>query len=404
MIKRQETYKILQEVLFKDRHAHLVLKEVNLDPNTQKFVSALTYTVLQNYLYLEYQIEDLIDNKLDRYARLLLVMGVAELLKMDGTPDYAVVNNYVDLSKKVRLQRFSGLINAVLKKVNKRGPRPIEGDTLQVASIEYSMPLWIMKLLKGQYDETYAIEYAKYCANIKPNYVRFNSFKPSKFQEDLFEEYGEGIIAKAAFFRSDYLENGYAVVQDINSQKVVPHLDLKEGHSVIDACCGPGTKTLQISNLLNNTGRINGIELYESRTLKTQELMNRCGVVNAYIETQDVLDYVSEKLVDRILVDAPCSGLGVLAHKHDLRYHIKPEELDDLEEIQRKMLAHLAPQLKTDGIMVYATCTLNKKENGRQIQTFLETHENFVLLEEKTYDPHTTLGDGFYVAKLHKKW
>lgn len=385
---------------FDNQHAHLVLKVLDLDAQDQAFVSALVYTVLQNMMFLDYQFDDLVDKKLPKRVRLVLQMGLAQHFKMDDIPDYALVNSTVELAKNVKLQRYAGVVNKVMKKVLARGERPIEGTDLEVASITHSMPLWILKLLSAQYSSEFAIDYAAYCQSIKPTYIRQNGLNPVPFDPEIMEAVESGLIAKQSLFRSDYLPAGHGVVQDINSQKVVPYMDLENDLHVLDCCCGPGTKTLQIADLMNNTGSIIGVELHESRSEVTRELMARGKVLNTEIVTSDVLEYTSDTEFDRILLDAPCSGLGVLSHKHDLRYHIFPEDLDALVQLQKQMLDHTATLLKVGGLLVYATCTLNTKENQRQVASFLERHPNYALNKEETTNPMETKGDGFYIAQL----
>ncbi|CAM4340398.1 transcription antitermination factor NusB [Erysipelothrix aquatica] len=404
-MRRTETYKVLSEVYFKDRHAHLVLKELDLKPEDQAFVSALVYTTLQHSLYLDYQFEDLIDKKLPKEIQLIIKMGLAQFFKMDKIPDYAIVNESVDLAKKIKKFRYAGVVNAVLKNVMKRGERPIEGDTLQVASIQYSMPLWILKLLSKQYSEAFALDYAIYCQQIKPAYVRLNTLKPTDtLDPSVFETLRGHTIAKAELFKTNYLDEGYLLIQDVNSQEVVKRMALEPGMRVLDCCCGPGTKTTQIAALMENKGTIDGVELYESRATSTRQLMERTNVQIATIHTRDVLEYQAKEQYDRILIDAPCSGLGVLSHKHDLRYHIYPQDLDTLVTLQKEMLRHIAPMVKESGILMYSTCTLNRKENEKQIKEFLENHDNFTLLHDETMNPMETMGDGFYIAKLQRKY
>lgn len=401
-MRRLEAYNVLSDVEFRDRHAHLVLKEKELDPKSQAFVSALVYTVLQHSLFLDYQFKDLVDAKLPKEVALVIKMACAQYFKMDDVPDYALVNEYVELSKTIGKKRYSGVVNVVLKKVLKRGLRPIEETGLKRASIEYSMPLWILNLLSKQYDEKFAIDYAIYCQEIKPSYVRINTLKDYPLDMSYFEEYNNALIAKSELFRSDYLENGVVLIQDINSQKVVPFMNLEDNLEVLDCCCGPGTKTSHIAALMNNTGHIDGVELHQSRADKTSELMERVGATNTTIITSDVLEYQTDKKYDRILLDAPCSGLGVLSHKHDLRYHIKPEDLDALVLLQADMLDHVATLLEVGGILVYATCTLNRKENEKQVEAFLARNSNYELIESELCNPMETLGDGFYIAQCRR--
>lgn len=404
-MRRLEAYKVLEAVYFNKRHAHLVLKDQNFKIEDQAFISALVYTTLQHSLYLDYQFDDLVDKKLPKEVRLVLKMACAQYFKMEAIPDYALVNEYVELTKEINKKHYAGVVNAVLKKIINRKERPVNGDGLDKASVEYSMPLWILKLLAKQYSEQEAIEYAKYCQQIKPSYVRLNTLKSqSDLDMSVFDTHNGHLIAKPELFRSGYFEQGLALIQDINSQRVVNQLGLEAEMEVLDCCCGPGTKTSQIAAILNNTGHIDGVELYESRAKATVELMERVGATNTTIHTSDVLDFNLGKKYDRILVDAPCSGLGVLSHKHDLRYHILPDDLDALQTLQAQMLEHLSDQVKVGGYLMYSTCTLNRKENEKQIESFLKKHDNYECELSETLIPMETGGDGFYIAKLKRTW
>ncbi|AMC93439.1 rRNA methyltransferase [Erysipelothrix larvae] len=401
-MRRKISYSVLHDVLVKGKHAHLVLKAFKLDAQDQAFVSALVYTALQHKMYLEYQFDDFIDNKTPDSVRIVLLIAACQYYKMRDIPEYAIVNESVNLMKAVGQKRYSGLVNAVLKKMIQRKERAIDGDALDVASIQYSMPLWILKLLKGQYSESFALEYAQYCQSIKPTYGWMNQLVDHHITEEMLFLDVDKKIVKPEVFQSDYLEHGVLVIQDINSQDVVNSFDIVEGMDVLDCCCAPGTKTLRLANRLKNTGSIIGVDLHESRVLKTQDLMERTGVTNTRIIQGDAATIAFESLFDIVLVDAPCSGLGVLSHKHDLRYHIKPSDLDELQSIQYDILQNTSKVVKPGGLLVYATCTLNRKENEKQIQRFIEAYPEFECVYEKTYNPMDTLGDGFYVAHCRK--
>lgn len=402
-MRREISYKVLDKVLNDDLHAHLVLKDLNLDPADQAFVSALVYTVLQNKMYLEYQLEDLIQRKPNKKVQLVLLMAAAQLFKMDEIPNYALVNEYVELTKKIQEPHAAGFVNALLKKLVAREKRPLDLSTLEGASIYYSMPLWILNLLKSQYSMQFAIDYAKYVQSVKPIYAWVNALKKGDVPKDIFDANNPKIVS-SDIFRTQLLDEAKVVIQDINSQEVVESLPIKKGMHVLDCCCAPGTKTLGIANKLMNTGRITAVDVVERRVKVTEDLMLRAGVENASIILADAQTVQFEESFDLALIDAPCSGLGVLSHKHDLRYHIQPSDLDDLQKLQSNILDNIAQYVKVEGLLVYATCTLNKKENEKQVASFLKRHPNYELVYEKTFDPLETSGDGFYVAHCLKKW
>lgn len=402
-MRRKLSYDVLYEIIEEGKHAHLVLKNIDVPTQDHAWISALVYTVLQNKLYLEYQFEDLIKANTDASFRIVFLMAAAQWFKMDPIPEYALVNEMVDLTKEIGKKHTAGFVNAVLKKMISRNERPYEQEGLQRASIEYSIPLWILKLLERQYSESFSMRYAQYCQTIKPTYVWVNPFVDYEIDDSLFLSRNPD-IASPDLFRSVALEKSKVVVQDINSQAVIDSIPLEEGMSVLDCCCAPGTKTLRIASALKNTGKIVGVDLIQPRVKVTQELMQRANVKNATILQGDATEVSFDTLFDVVLVDAPCSGLGVIAHKHDLRYNIQPDDLDALQIIQKEILDNVSQYVKVGGRLVYATCTLNKKENEKQIEAFLKRNESFECVFERTYDPVETQGDGFYVAHCIRKW
>lgn len=397
---RKEAYNLLKEILFENKHAHLALREKTYAQQEQDFITALVYTVLDHALYLDYQIKAYVDDKLNKEVQLVLWMGAAQHYYFDSVPDYAAVNESVELVKDIGLERYHALVNAVMKKIVENPARKVEGDRLEKASIKYSFPLWILRLLAAQYSDHFAIDYAAYCMEKKPYYLRLN---PER-KHDAIRQHIDGNQALPSLFQTDHLEKGDVLIQDINSQKVVDFLELDEGMAVLDCCCGPGTKTSQIADKLDGTGMILGVELEPVRAEETEALLKNWGTSTPFqIIASDVLDFETTARFDRILIDAPCSGLGVLSHKPDLRYRIQPEDLDELELLQSEILQHSAQFLKEDGLLVYATCTLNRKENEKQVEKFLANNPDFMLKDETILNPLETQGDGFYIAQLVKR-
>ncbi len=192
------------------------------------------------------------------------------------------------------------------------------------------------------------------------------------------------------------------LIQNYSSQQIVRYLDVRAGMRVLDACAAPGTKTQQIAMLMNNQGEIIANELHENRTKLIDELMERTGVsiVTSRSSDASVYDEHQKESYDRVLLDVPCSGLGDLSHKPEIRWHLKPEDIDQITAIQAKILEANAPYVKPGGILVYSTCTLNRKENENRIRAFLERHTEYELCEEHTFFPFVTKSDGFYCAKL----
>lgn len=397
---RDKGYDILKSVLYDKKHAHVLLRELELSKREHAFVSRIVYGVLQNKIYLEYHISTYTKKKPDKKSEIVLLMGAYEGLFMDSIPDYAVVNEYVNLGKKLGLKHQTGFINVVIKKILQGGLLEVNKEKLEKVSIETSVPIWILKLLKAQYSESFAIDYAYYSREIKPIYGWVNRLK---FDPSAKSYLNDGVVNRDVF-RTSLIKDAHLIIQDINSQSVVDLMQIEKGMRVLDCCCAPGTKTLRIANRLENSGEVVGIDIAPTRIKLTQDLMKRAGVENAEIMQADATDVVFNNLFDAILIDAPCSGLGVIAHKHDLRYNIEPNDLDNLQMLQRDILKNITQYIKIDGIVTYSTCTLNKKENEKQIADFLSLHSNFELIYEETMNPVETRGDGFYVAQLRRKW
>lgn len=398
-MRRKISYDILKRVLLQKHHAHLLLKELTLPALDQAFVSALVYSVLQNKLFLEYQVNYHIKKKPSNRVFVLLLMGACEALILDKVPDYAVVNEYVDLAKSLGFKHQSGFVNKILKQIVMNKAQPITLEGLEKISIEKSVPLWILNLLKAQYGEEFAIDYATYIQKEKPIYGWVNRLKYDPKAEDYLND---GIMDPKVF-QSNFIKDSKIIIQDINSQRVVDLISLNDGMRVLDCCCAPGTKTLKLANLLNNTGEIVGVDIAKVRVDMTRELMENANVTNATIIEGDATQISFDEPFDVVMVDAPCSGLGVLSHKHDLRYNIQPKDLDDLEQIQKAILNNVAQYVKKGGSLYYMTCTLNKKENERQVNEFLKSHSDYECHYEETLNPIESMGDGFYVAHLVRK-
>lgn len=398
-MRRKISYDILEPVLNQKQHAHRLLQALDLEPQDQAFVSALVYTVLENKLYLEYQLQHYIKKTPNPKLKVLLLMGACELLLME-TKAYAVVNEYVDLAKKLNFNHQTGFVNSVLKNVSEKGLLAVSGSELEIVSIEKSVPIWILKLLKSQYSEDFALDYANYIQEIKPIYGWINHLK---YDQDS-EKYLDNKVVDKQVFNTDLIKKSNLIIQDINSQKVIDDLPIEVGMDILDCCCAPGTKTLKLANRLNNTGRLIGVDIAPRRVEITHELMENANVKNATILQGDATTLEFEHMFDIALIDAPCSGLGVIAHKHDLRYNVTPEDLDDLQVIQKGILRNISQYVKVEGLLVYSTCTLNKKENEKQIEAFLKDNDNFECIYQETMDPIISRGDGFYVAHLLRKW
>ncbi|MEE9349671.1 MAG: methyltransferase domain-containing protein [Flavobacteriaceae bacterium] len=247
--------------------------------------------------------------------------------------------------------------------------------------------------------------------------LRVNSLKTNKLklQKDLLEEAIETIllpyylnalelVVRKNVFRTDAFQNGHFEVQDASSQTVAPFLDVKEGMRVIDACAGAGGKSLHLASLMNNKGQIIALDIYGNKLKELKRRAKRNGAHN--IETREIINSkVIKKLrnsADRVLIDAPCSGLGVLKRNPDAKWKLKPEFLENIKKTQAEILDNYSQLVKVGGKLVYATCSIFPSENEEQVQNFLKNHPEYTLVSEDKVSPAKTGYDGFYMALLEK--
>nr|WP_298660563.1 methyltransferase domain-containing protein [uncultured Flavobacterium sp.] len=250
--------------------------------------------------------------------------------------------------------------------------------------------------------------------------LRVNTLKttPQKLQEllntldietETLKEYPDALILKerANVFMTDAFKNGLFEVQDASSQLVARFLDIQPGMRVVDACAGAGGKTLHIASLLENKGQIIAMDLYESKLKQLKLRAKRNGVHNIdcrVIESTKTIKKLHEK-ADRVLIDAPCSGLGVLKRNPDSKWKLQPEFIENIKKTQQEVLENYSKIVKPGGKLVYATCSILPSENQEQVEKFLTTEmgKNFIFVEDKKILAHESGFDGFYMALLERK-
>ncbi|MBR3348529.1 MAG: 16S rRNA (cytosine(967)-C(5))-methyltransferase RsmB [Solobacterium sp.] len=398
MNARQMILDILYRVFSENGYASLMMRRMKADEKDTAFIAETVYGTLRNYSLLEYQWRDKASRTKLKTA-LLLDMSVYQLLFMD-VPAYAAVNEAVSLASKHE-KKF---VNAILRSVMKEGLRKP-----QEAQILYSHPAWIASLFKAHYGVDNALKIMAYNQQKPLSWGRINTLKTTL--EEVKKEEGLSFVDEIAFTyegalqKSSLFQQGKVLIQNYSSQQIVKFLDVRENMRVLDACAAPGTKTQQIAMFMNNKGEIIANELHEHRLKLIGQLMERTGTTIVKTVQGDASEEnrFEKESFDRILLDVPCSGLGDLSHKPEIRWHLKPEDIDEITKIQLAILHANAPYLRKSGVMVYSTCTLNRKENENQIRVFLKTHEDFELQEEHTFFPFAFKSDGFYCAALRKR-
>lgn len=407
MNARKYIITIFKQVIYEDGFASLLLRKNRemFSEEDNAFISETVYGTLRNYYLIEKQWQSLVTNKVRRDTALILDMSIYHLFFLDKIPNYAVIHEAVELSEK----RDKAFVNALLRKISQRGLIQSSEDTLNALSENTSHPLWILQLWNAHYGYEITKRLAEFNQTRSIVYGRINTLKCTKemlekddkvhFVNDEVFTY-DGILTN-----SDYFKKGEVIIQDLSSSLIPKVLDVSRNMTVLDACSAPGTKTQEIAMFMQNEGKIIAQDIYEKRVQLIDHLMLKTGVTIVKTKVQDssVLNEEYINKFDRVLLDAPCSGLGDLRHKPEIRFHLKPDNIDELTSLQKKLLEVNGQYVKEGGILVYSTCTLNKKENEKQIQTFLKNHSEYELIEEKTLFPYIENSDGFYYAKMRRK-
>lgn len=398
MDARSYALDVLVRVFGEHGYAGLLMRnESGLADKDKRFVSTLVYGTIRNYTLLEAQWKKYAKRKVRLKTALNMDMAVYQMFFLDKVPDYAIVNAAVSMAD----EKEKGFVNALLHKVQKQGFVQYEEE-----AVRYSHPEWIIGLWKAHYGEEVTKKILESDQKPSTTFGRINTLKADK--KELEKRY---TFVNDISFTSDVpiqetedFARGKVLIQDIHSSMVPAFLCVQPGMQVLDACAAPGTKTQEIAMLMENEGEIIASDIYEARVHLIGQLMEKTGVtiVKAVVNDACKKDVYALECFDRILLDVPCSGLGDLSHKPEIRWHLLPENIDALLKTQREILLANAPYLKKGGMMVYSTCTLNKKENEKQIAWFLKEHPDFTLLCEKTMFPFEDGGDGFYMAQLCK--
>ncbi len=408
------------------------LDTAELSAVEKAFVSALVYGVTERTITLDYQLKKYLSQPLKKLKPQVLVilrMGAYQLLFMDKIPVSAAVNESVKIAKNNGCQFASGLVNAVLRKVSQNGLQlPDKKDEILRASVEYSCPEWILNMWAEFYGKDNAVKIAKSSIGAAETVLRVNTLKTTT--EELIKLLeAEGVeakigaiensvvISKAGSLRGlEAYKNGLFHVQDIASQLCCMALDAKEGDSVLDVCSAPGGKAFTTAEYMKNNGEITACDIYEGRLRLISSGAERLGIdiINTVCNDASVVNPIFKKF-DKIICDVPCSGLGVIRRKPEIRLKAQ-EDIDKLPEIQYSIMKTTSGYLKEGGVMIYSTCSLNKDENENVFYKFLKENPEFEPVrvlpnvsrcgedtDTLTLMPHIHMSDGFFISALRRR-
>ena len=442
--EREIVLEVLLEITEHGMYSHIVLRDVlnkyqYLEKKERSFITRVTEGTLEHMMEIDYildQFSKVKVKKMKPVIRNIMRSAVYQMKYMDSVPVSAACNEAVKLAVRKGFGSLRGFVNGVLRNVA-RNLDQIEYPTepLQRLSIQYSMPEWILNLWLKAYDSDIVEQMLQAFQRETPLTIRCNlrMVTPKQLKEHLE---AEGVTVKVhpyleyAFHISgfDYLgdlesfQNGEFSVQDISSMLVSELAAPKEGDYVIDVCAAPGGKSLHMAEKLNGSGHVEARDLTEYKVGLIQENIERTGLSNVEAVQQDALifDETSVGKADIVLADLPCSGLGVLAKKTDLKYKATKEGADSLAKLQREMLKNVQAYVKDEGKLVYSTCTINPAENMDNVHCFLNQYPEFELIdihgslcEELQKDvkengciqllPGVHQSDGFFLACMKKR-
>lgn len=382
------------------------LQEV--EPQDRALAVNIFYGTLQNYALCESIWKRYLDPnaKVSLSTSILLTMSVYQLLFLNKVPAYAVVNDAAKLAG----PRARGIVNAILRKVADNPKPSYPSDPVQALALSTSLPEWLLRLWIAQYSPKQAFGFAKATTKTYPMVVRINPLRFSKEQADAHPrlEKLQGIwqddplyIYKGNDFAHDplYVE-GKISAQDPGSYRIAKWANPKPGQHILDLCAAPGTKTMAMAEMANNEAFFQAQDLHEHRTKLIENDAKRLGLDHIQAIAKDSTQAGQEQY-DVVICDVPCTGYGVLGRKPDMKLRLNPDDIDSLLPLQQNLLEAGAAQTKAGGDLIYSTCTLDTKENERQVKAFLERHPEFTLDQEETLEPSDVNG-GFYLCRLLK--
>lgn len=425
---RETALKVLYEVDKKGAYSNIALNEIlkkirksenEIDNRDVGFISEIVYGTVAWKLTIDEIIKKYSTIKLKKISPWIiniLRMSIYQIVFLDKVPKSAVVNEGVNLAKRYGHQGSKNFVNAVLRKVDKKDYEEffsIKNDTERISKTT-SMPEWLVEKLIKETSIQKADEICK-ASNLRPIlWIRANTLKitPEELKNRLNDEKMEAQI-DGNFLIIQGIKNienlslfkeGLFTIQDKTASLIPEMLKTKPGEKVLDACSSPGGKTTYMAEKMENQGEIIAWDIHPHRIKLVEETSKRLGITIIKTEEKDATKYEEKyrNYFDKILLDVPCLGLGVIKRKPDIKWQKQLEDIEEITKIQKNILKNCSKYLKDGGELVYATCSILKEENEEVIYDFLESNKTFELLEKIQIYP-SEKNDGFFMAKLQKK-
>lgn len=435
---RDAALSILMEINENQAYSNLLLnrtiKKYNIESKDRGLLTELTYGTLQHRLTLDYYLEPFVRGKLHPWVRELLRLSIYQIVYLTKIPPHAVVHEAVEIAKRRGHKGIAPTVNGILRSVLRKGVRSVDNikDEIERMSIETSHPQWLIKRWVEQFGKEEALAMAHENNHPARMTARVNTLKTtvadaisSLAREGIDVTNGEVVsqsiqTSSGSLANTEAFSNGLLTIQDESSMLPVLALDVKPEMKVLDMCAAPGGKTTFIAEKMGNTGEIYAHDLHEHKLALIESNASRLGITSIQTKSGDSreLDSLYEPAsFDRILLDAPCSGLGVIRRKPEIKYNKTEQDLVSLTTIQEQLLETAYRLIKKEGIIVYSTCTVEYSENEGMIKKFLSNHADMVLVPLDTLENSESLSirnnilqvlpqhfgsDGFFVAAFQK--
>lgn len=440
---RFQALQILVEIDWHDQYSNVLLNralsQTELKPVDQGLLVNLVYGSIQHRLTLDFYLEPFIKGKkLEAWIRSLLRMTVYQMLYLERIPDHAAINEAVNIAKLNGHAGLAGLVNGVLRNFRRQELRSLDTvtDPVEALSIQYSIAPWIVSLLQEQYDQASLTELLA-SLNQRPRLTARIQAHPNERDQILAQLRAAGYQVEAGnlspyaiesldgrILESPAFQAGRLTIQDESSMLVAPIGRPVVGQRLLDACSAPGGKATHMAYLLE-AGHLDALDISQAKLDLVAGHMDRLGLsqqegLTISLHATNALDFMppSGTLYDIIYLDAPCSGLGLMRRKPEIKYTKQASDIEALSSLQSQLLDHVASLLKPGGTLVYSTCTLAQAENRDQVKAFLARRPDFqlspigaeevqgasVLAADGMIEvlPQDYLTDGFFIARMTK--
>lgn len=440
---RESALLLLDSIEKNQSYSNLLLnnaiKKNNIDRKDIGLLTELTYGTLQRRMTLDYYLEPFLNKtrKLEPWVKQLLRLTLYQMIYLDKIPDRAAIFEAVEIAKRRGHKGIASMVNGVLRSIQREGLPSLDEikNPIERLAIETSHPVWLVERWVNQLGIEKAKEMCEINLTAPLQTARVNTTKANRetclsmLLEEGYQVQASPIIPEAIkslkgnLANSNAFKEGYITIQDESSMLVAYALGVAKDDKILDACAAPGGKSTHIAEKLDNSGQVISLDLHEHKVKLISSNAARLGLKNIEtkaLDSRNVQEHFQVNSFDKILLDAPCSGLGVMRRKPDMKYTKKEEDVHQLHRIQLELLNSVTPLLKKGGILVYSTCTVDAEENDLVIQAFLNNNEEFEgdrtfakrlpitiqpLCKEYSLQilPQDFGSDGFYIAVLRKK-